>query len=569
MKGYAFILMLLAQTVQLHCQERYSVLITEIMADPTPQVSLPSFEWIELKNVSNHAIDIGGWRIQDASGQSGPMAPYNLLPDSIVIVCSGSAATSMLPFGNIISVTSFPSLDNNGENLSLVSTSGNVIHAVQYKVEWYENAIKREGGWSLEMIDTRRPCMAKENWKASINSTGGTPGRENSIITTVEDDESPLVLHTYALSDTSIVIVFNESLDSSSAAQPHNFTIDHDRTINKSIGLPTLFNEVLLGLNAPMLNGMIYQVAIINVKDCSGNEISVNTITRISKPAIAKAGDLIVNEILFNPRSNAYDFVEIYNAGDSVIDASTISIANRTAAGDIGSVRLINSERVYVFPGEFVAITVNAESLGLNYLVRQPSQVFEIESLPSLPDDEGTVILLNAQGDILDEVHYFDDWHFSLLADEDGVSLERIDPQGASNNSINWYSAASTAGYGTPGYRNSQYLPAFNAEGIITIEPSIFSPDNDGLNDVLRIAYKVAEQGYVANLTIFDVSGRMVRQLVRNDLLSFDGYWKWDGLDENGNRLPIGYYILHTEMFNLNGKKERFKNVVVLARMLK
>jgi hypothetical protein len=42
----------------------------------------------------------------------------------------------------------------------------------------------------------------------------------------------------------------------------------------------------------------------------------------------------------------------------------------------------------------------------------------------------------------------------------------------------------------------------------------------------------------------------------------------WDGLDDKKLKLPIGTYILFTEIFNLSGKKEILKNVVVLARQL-
>jgi flagellar hook assembly protein FlgD len=98
--------------------------------------------------------------------------------------------------------------------------------------------------------------------------------------------------------------------------------------------------------------------------------------------------------------------------------------------------------------------------------------------------------------------------------------------------------------------------------------PKVFSPDNDGFDDIATIQYKIADPGYVANITIFDAAGRPVRNLVRNGTLALSGYWNWDGLDDKGKKLPVGAYILFTEIFNLQGKKDKFKNTVVIARKL-
>ena len=178
-------------------------------------------------------------------------------------------------------------------------------------------------------------------------------------------------------------------------------------------------------------------------------------------------------------------------------------------------------------------------------------------------------VALNFQGNVVDEVKYKDDWHFKLIDNDEGVSLERIDPAGPSQNETNWHSAASTAGYGTPTYKNSQYKLLNGINATIGVTPKIFSPDNDGRDDIATIQYEVTEHGYVANITIFDAAGRPIRSLVRNGTLGLKGYWNWDGLDDKGNKLPVGTYIIFTEIFNLQGKKDRFKSTVVLARKLK
>ena len=47
--------------------ERFDVVITEIMADPSPVVGLPNAEFIEVKNVSSTPFNLNGWKISDAT----------------------------------------------------------------------------------------------------------------------------------------------------------------------------------------------------------------------------------------------------------------------------------------------------------------------------------------------------------------------------------------------------------------------------------------------------------------------------------------------------------------------
>ena len=118
---------------------RYDIVIDELMADPSPQVGLPNNEWIELKNTSTNPFNMQGWRIVDLSGQSGPMPNFILMPDSFLIVCTGSAVQAMSAFGTTISVTSFPSLNNTGDLVSLRNAQGKLIHSVSYTDKWYQN----------------------------------------------------------------------------------------------------------------------------------------------------------------------------------------------------------------------------------------------------------------------------------------------------------------------------------------------------------------------------------------------------------------------------------------------
>lgn len=544
---------------------RFDVLITEIMADPTPAVGLPNAEYIEIRNVSTTTYNLQGWRLSDATGTAIISTSFMLQPDSAVILCANSNIAQFVPFGRTIGVASFPSLDNEGELLVLLSPQNAVIHAVEYSSSWYANAVKQEGGWSLEMIELSNPCAGKENWKASTNSTGGTPGGANAVRGTNNDDTPPHLKKAYVLTSEQVVLQFNEPLDSSSAANAASYSVQ-GANVAAANPLPPLFRQVQLQLQSALQPGQVYTVTASHVTDCKGNAIGAFNKAKLGIPQPTIVGDVVINEILFNPGPGISDYVEVYNRSNKIIDAATLYVANRASNGTVTSPKRFSEAPTYLFPGEYLVVTEDREALAKAYHVKNEDAVLQLSSLPSFPDDKGNVVLLNSTGDVLDEIAYHKEWHFGLINEPEGVSLERIDPAAPAQNRNNWHSAAATAGYGTPGYQNSQYRATERLKATVTVSSSVFSPDSDGFDDVATIQYQLAETGFVANVSIFDASGRLVRYLVKNDLLSQKGFWKWDGLGESQNKLPVGTYIIFTEMFNLEGKKQSFKHTIVLAR---
>lgn len=176
---------------------------------------------------------------------------------------------------------------------------------------------------------------------------------------------------------------------------------------------------------------------------------------------------------------------------------------------------------------------------------------FLYAELPSYNNDSGTVYLIY-NSEIIDKVSYLDSWHFGLLDNTDGVTLERIDPTGESNSQYNWHSAAEDVGFATPGRVNSQYRPAVS-NGEVTFSNDIFSPDNDGYQDVLQITYALINSATLGKAQIFDDRGRLVRTLFTNELLGTSGTFTWDGLTDQQVKASIGVYVLVFEVFSTDG----------------
>lgn len=547
--------------------KQYDIVIDEIMADPSPQVALPNTEWIELKNTTPFSVNLAGWRITDLTAPSGTMPAYVLKPDSFVIVCPGSAVAAMSAFGVAIAVTGFPSLDNGGDQLTLTNAQGDIIHTVNYTDNWYLNDLKKEGGWTLEMVDTKNPCSGFSNWKASTNDKGGTPGNKNAVDGIHADDRSPTLLRAYTTDSLHIVLVFDEPLDFTKASAISNYNI------SEGIGQPQtasalapVFNKVYLTVNSPLQPRKVYKVTVTGVTDCVGNGIGSANKTKLGLASATDSFDVVINEILFNPVSNGVDYVELYNRSPKVIDLKNMYIANRNTAGAISSITPLSPETYLFYPEEFIVITSDASIVKRDFIVEQADAIIEVNSTPSYNDDKGDVIILNEQGKIVDELIYNEKWHFKLIDNTEGVALERIDYSAGTQHEENWHSASTSIGYGTPTYKNSQYRMDLQEQAGLTIVPDIVSPDNDGMDDFVTIGYHFSTPGYVANITIFDAIGRPVRYLQRNALCGIKGNFRWDGLGEKFQKLPVGIYIIYTNIFNLNGKKKQFKNVIVLAR---
>ena len=546
---------------------RYDIVIDELMADPTPQVSLPNNEWIELRNISSTTFNLSGWRIGDATGQSGTMPSYNLLPDSFVIVCTASAVAAMSVYGPTISVTSFPSLDNTGDVIYLRSPQNRIIHSVSYTDAWYQNELKKDGGWTLEMIDTKNPCSGFTNWKASVDLKGGTPAKKNSVNAVNADATAPQLLRAYATDSVNISLVFDEPLDSLKAAIAGNYSIsDGIGAPQSAITVSPVFDQVTLKLSTALVRNKVYTITVSNVTDCKGNIVGTKNKARLGLSSAADSFDIVVNEILFNPKSNGTDYVEIYNRSNKIIDLKQIYTANRNTAGVISNIKQLSADNYLLFPQDFMVITEDAAIVKRDFITQNMDAFVTVASMPSFNDDEGDVIILNAQGNIIDELKYNEKWHFKLIDNREGVALERIDYNTATQNEENWHSAATSVGYGTPTYKNSQYRLDLQVQGEIKLSPEIISPDNDGMDDFATIDYSFPSPGYVANITIFDANGRIVRYLQRNALCGIKGNFRWDGLGDKFQKLPVGIYIIFTEVFNLDGKKKQFKNTIVLAR---
>ena len=569
MKSNIVLCSLLALSLSVSAQSipAYALVITEILPDPSPAVGLPAFEFVEIQNKSGAAVSLKGCKLTDGSSVATITANIILGTDSLLILCSSSAATSYQSFGNTLGLSNFPSLNNDEDRLVLLSPEGKTIHAVEYNISWFQHPLKQEGGWSLEMKDPSNPCSGKNNWGSSIHYSGGTPGKKNSLSSINPDQEPPQLLRSYAKAANKLVLVFNEPLDSNSIYKPGLYNLQPSGPKPISVkAYPPFFKEVEIEFDRNLDSNQIYEITATNIRDCSGNNLGAYHSCKAGLARQGSKGELVINEVLFNPSSDGADYIELYNSGRNILNLSNYLVCNRRDNGELYNLYPLTTETIYLFPNEYAVLTTNPAWLKLNKLVRFPSQLIYMENLPSLPDDEGILVLSDLHLKIEDELHYQHLWHHPLLVNEENVSLERISYRSPTQEKSNWGSAAANAGFGTPTYQNSLFFQGDTIQVGLKIEPRLFTPNNDGLNDRISIQIETADISSMLTISIFDVGGRPVRQLLKLQSISGQGQYFWDGLDDRNHLLARGHYWVVVELFGMGGKVKRMRELVALGR---
>ncbi|MEM9836744.1 MAG: lamin tail domain-containing protein [Bacteroidota bacterium] len=541
-----------------------SLIITEFMADPTPEVGLPNAEYVEVHNRTDTTMIIDG--LQMASGGSPVNVNVASIPArgyGIIVAASNADAFVGLTSAQLLIIPgSMPSLTNGGDVITL-SYNGQLLQELVYTDDWYDDPNRAGGGYSLELTDLNAEALDCQGlWAASRSTSGGTPAAENSVQGLVLDNEGPVLLNGSFVPG-GVELVFDEGLAEN--IDLGAFSIEPDLGI---VGLIELGNNrYLLNLSAVPQMSRIYEVSVSDeISDCVGNLSSSTSSIQLGIAEEVAVGDVVINEILFNPVTGGVDFVELFNCSEKILDIDGWTLANTLTT--TGSMR----ERIdgvnLLLPGGYLAITPNVDNILLVYPEQAQAQFLVENRLPSLPNDEGNITVIAPNGDELDAFDYTEDLHSELLDDEDGVSLERVNPKSATQVDGNWFSAASRVGFATPTRVNSQRRDVIgtpDSDTFFFLDEDTVSPDGDGFQDALLLQYNTPSAGWNARIRIYDANGRLVKVLRRVELLAGAGIILWDGTNDDGDRVRTGVYVLLIERFEPDGSTATEKLAAVVV----
>ncbi|MBR7023871.1 MAG: lamin tail domain-containing protein, partial [Bacteroidales bacterium] len=414
------------KTFSIYEASEYDIVINEIMADPNPVVGLPEWEYVELYNTTDIGIDLKDWKIQIGSNDL-TFGSFVLAPHGYVILCHNDAVPELSEYGDCIGFGSF-SVVNTASAMFLYSKEGTLVSRVNFSSSWYHDANKANGGWSVEQIDPLNPCAGAFNWTASMDASGGTPGRINSV--NGENNIQPKVERVSLFANYIVQLWFDQQMDAASLLSPQNYLVEelggHPDQVETNLMDP---NYVGLIFDHGFEQGIVYTLIINGVTNCVGNAIEADTRVQFGIPNDIAEGEILINEILFDPISPGVDYVELYNNTDKTFDLSTLMLGviregTFPNPADTTLKEVVADSRLFL-PKTYVLLSTDSEIVGRQYDCPTDNFV-QMASFPSYANAGGTAILMGKDGTMVDAMYFSDKMHYPLLKVTKGVSLERV-----------------------------------------------------------------------------------------------------------------------------------------------
>jgi hypothetical protein len=353
----------------------------------------------------------------------------------------------------------------------------------------------------------------------------------------------------------------NKIKDNEVVNQTNRFLIDGI----ENIASIDVLNATTLRLtpSKPLEKNKIYQLNIKHIELCSNDE-KLNDSLLFAFTDVPQKQDIVINEVMFN--TSKAEYIEFYNNTNKLFQLRDLLFAKASTITQTETDEInFSNENYFILPNDYFVFTRSKEDLSNNFTTANTEKLIETD-LPTLDDEEDIVILKNIENKDVDRFKYNTSLHSSLLDNTKDVSLERINASTKTQDKNNWYSASKMVGYATPTQKNSAELN-LNLDNI-KVEPEVFSPDQDGYNDILTLTYKFDEPASVANLHIYNAEGRIVKTILKDEILKEKGFFIWDGTDSNGNKASVGIYFIILDVVETNGRKTIFKEKCVLATPL-
>lgn len=536
-----------------HPLKAFDLVINEIMADPEPQVGLPPVEYLEIYNRTEFTIPLNGWSLYTSDNPIS-IPDCEIPPHGFLLLCHAGNQAFLANSGLVAGLSSF-SISNEGCFIRLVDEKNHLVSMVSWSPQWHQNSLKAEGGYSLEQKDPDNPCGEALNWTSSNDKRGGTPGKQNSVFQANPDFSTPEIRKVTVPDKQSIVLFFTEEMDSLTVSAPANYSLSPDIGMPVQITFERSFKKLRLYFATGMDSSMVYTLHMKSgIRDCAGNSIDSTRSCVLALPHPSRPGDIVFNELMFNPGNSGAEFIELYNRAPYAVDINELLLAKRdntTGTWD-GQWRISGEGRLFM-PDTYLVLSADPDEVKKTWYSADPGNIDQSDEFPGLLNEADELFLTDLNETRMDSVFYQEEWHHPMIIQTAGVSLEKIHPDLASWSRQSWHSAASSAGYATPAGQNSQYCNGENPGIQFFADPEVFSPDNDGYQDQLRLTVNLSEPGYQAIIEVYTDAGMLVQAIVNNEIPGTESVYFWDGRDAQGRLAPKGIYVLNARFIHPAG----------------
>lgn len=536
-----------------------SIVFNEIMANPNDVKGLPESEYIELYNRTTDNISLKRANIV-CGGKCYPLPDLTISAQGYLILCAQKSVDMWQTTGvSVVGVPAFPSLVNTGKLLWLEDEQGGLLAWVDYSDNWYKDTKKKHGGWSLECIDSNNLSGEIDNWQATLDEKGGTPSQKNSVAHSLPDEKEICVQSCFMQTADTMVVNFSKAMNVYSLAEKSNYQV-----LNKDVSLESMIIDYPCGRNvklvfsAPLAEEEILKLELHDLMDVSGNRLAVPIEVTAQQPQTVNLGDIQFNELLFNPFSGGACYIELANLSNKTILLNQLKITlGKSDGDDCMTVPLSSLPKIFP-PHSLLFLTSHVQQVSAHYKC-DPLLGIELDKFPKLSPQGGTLCLLSEKGETIDKMDYSESMHTTSQKDKRGISLEKKSEELPSSDASSWLSASFLSGYGTPGALNkcSEQLSPDEKVGF-WLEKRSFSPSSSQ-NNRLQLLYSFPEDGYVANVRIYEASGREVCVLTNNQAVLAQGMMEWEGKESNGQLCRVGLYVVYVELHNAAGRVEYYK----------
>jgi len=551
----------------------YGMVLTEIMYDPDGDESTDEF--IEIYNDSTVPMNLDGWRVTDGSDTDRIVAAegdLHAVPGQYVLILDpdymedGSTTYDGLVPENALIVT----IDNStfgSRGLSNSAAERVALIGPHGETSAWTYTLGNAPGYSDEKVFPTQGDSAA-NWADAIIHNG-TPGGRNSVtppdhdLAVINMESVPPVVQVgdsfeilitvrnvgqLTSSDTLTLLERFTDTSSSDSLVPLRFWPIYSLPAGDSVGVA---ERLPLQSSLPRL----FVARLSGGDERDNNDQRMLTVSPEGVP-----GSVLVNEIMYQPEPGMSEWVELVNSSPASWNLSGWRFGDGTGIAD--STRRTLLPDILLPPQGLAVLSADSTILFESIPSAVPVVVWNVSTI-TLNNNGDSLVLYDAQNVVVDRVDYRPSWGSGMA----GNSIERISPASPSNDPLNWASSLDSTG-ATPGRPNSRALPESVAgASLLELVPNPFSPDGDGVDDVLAVRFRLDHPDSRLNLKIFDVRGRMVRRLANNEPAGYSGERLWDGRDGNGRDLPTGLYVVYLEALGKAGTRvQSDKRVIALAR---